>query len=437
MFLTSRFYIVFAVLTVVIGLGYIWPWLYAAGIVALVLLAVAMVADLVLLYYKRGITAERICSDRFSNGDDNEVRLQMVSAYPFALRLTVIDEAPFIFQRRDIEYKTPIGVHAEASVAYQLRPTRRGVYGFGRIRVFAATRIGLVERRFTCGEAVDVKVYPSYLALRRYEFLAISHRLTELGIKRIRRPGSNTEFEQIKEYVRGDDYRRINWKASARRHQLMVNEYTDERSQQIVCLIDKGRVMQQAFRGMTLLDYAINAALVLSYVAMYKADKAGLATFCHEFETFVPPSRSMSHMQVLQEALYAQRSTFGETDYSALIDSLSGHLNKRSLLILFTNFSGRVSMERQLPYLKQLNRQHRLLVVFFEDNELKDYVRTEARTTEDFYRHVIAEKTVQDQRLIVSQLRQQGVLSLLTTPENLSVDLINKYLELKAKQQLV
>lgn len=437
MFLATRFYIVLAALIVVIGLGYVWPLLYWLGVGLLCLFALATLTDLVLLYCWRGVTACRVMRPRFSNGDDNPVSIEIENGYPFALRLTVIDEAPFIFQRRDIEYHARADRKGRAVVTYSLRPTQRGAYGFGRIRVFAATLLGLVERRYTCGEPVDVKVYPSYLALRRYEFLAISNRLTELGIKRIRRAGNNTEFEQIKEYVRGDDYRRINWKASARRHQLMVNEYTDERSQQIVCLIDKGRVMQQAFRGMTLLDYAINASLVLSYVAMYKADKAGLATFCNDFDTFVPPSRSTSHMQLLQETLYAQRSTFGESDYAALVDELTRHLNKRSLVVLFTSFSGRVSMERQLPYLRQLNRQHRLLVVFFEDNELKEYVRTEARTTEEYYRHVIAEKTVQDQRLIVSLLRQQGILSLLTTPENLSVDVINKYLELKAKQQLV
>ena len=120
--------------------------------------------------------------------------------------------------------------------------------------------------------------------LRQYELLAISNRLTDLGIKRIRRVGHNTEFEQIKEYVKGDDYRTINWKASARRHQLMVNVYQDERSQQIFNVIDKGRVMQQAFRGMTLLDYAINASLVLSYVAMHKEDKAGIVTFNEKFD---------------------------------------------------------------------------------------------------------------------------------------------------------
>ena len=274
------------------------------------------------------------------------------------------------------------------------------------------------------------------MMLHRYELLAMSDNLTELGIKRIRRVGHQTEFEQIKEYVKGDDYRTINWKASARRHELMVNVYQDERSQQIYSVIDKGRVMQQAFRGMTLLDYAINASLVLSYVAMRKEDKAGLVTFDEHFDTFVPASKQPGHMQTLLEKLYSQQTTFGETDFSALCVHLNKHVNKRSFLVLYTNFASISSMNRQLAYLQQLNRQHRLLVVFFEDADLKAYIESPARDTEDYYRHVIAEKFAFEKRLIVSTLKQHGIYSLLTTPENLSIDVINKYLEMKSRQLL-
>lgn len=222
----------------------------------------------------------------------------------------------------------------------------------------------MLSRRYTCGEEQDIKVYPSYLMLHRYELLAMSDNLTELGIKRIRRVGHHTEFEQIKEYVKGDDYRTINWKASARRHELMVNVYQDERSQQIYSVIDKGRVMQQAFRGMTLLDYAINASLVLSYVAMRKEDKAGIVTFNEHFDSFVPASKAPGQMQTLLENLYSQQTTFGETDFSSLCVHFNKHVSKRSFLVLYTNFSSMGSMNRQLAYLQQLNRQHRLLVVF-------------------------------------------------------------------------
>ncbi len=448
MYISRRFYITLSVVVLVLASGYLWSPMFTVGRVLLLLFVVAVVTDIILLWrtyvntQRSTLNAFRQLSDRFSNGDENDVRIRVESSYPFPVRVEVMDEIPFIFQRRDICFRAHIEKEEAKTIRYSLRPTHRGVYGFGQIRVFAASPIGLVQRRFTCGEAKDVKVYPSFLMLHQYELLAISNNLTEMGIKRIRRVGHHTDFEQIKDYVAGDDFRTINWKASARRSKLMVNVYQDERSQQIISVIDKGRVMQQAFQGMTLLDYSINASLVLSYVAMYKEDRAGLATFSSDFDTFVPASRRPGHLQVLMEALYAQQTEFGETDYSALVANLNKHVTKRSLIVLYTNFTGQVSLQRQLPYFQQLNQRHRLLVVFFEDVELKEYLATHhshhnrRRSTEDYYRQVMADRFVYEQRLIVSTLRQHGILSLLTTPDNLSVDVINRYLEMKQRQQI-
>lgn len=436
MYLTRRFYILFTCLTLLTGFGYVFPLLFTAAKLLWAGFVLLVAGDALLLYHRRGMDARRDCADRFSNGDRNEVRIHLKSEYPFPVRLTVIDEAPAVFQRRDIDYRVRLRAGAGRTVGYSLVPTQRGVYSFGHIRCFIRTAVGLVERRYTLGSAEDVKVYPSFLMLNRYELLAISDNLTEMGIKQIRRVGNNTEFEQIKDYVQGDDYRTVNWKASARRHQLMVNVYRDERSQQIFSVIDKGRVMQRSFRGMTLLDYSINAALVLSYVAMRREDKAGLITFADRLDTFVAPSRRTGQMQRLLESLYAQQTNFGETDFSSLCANVHKQVGKRSLLVVYTDFSGMTALRRQLAYLKLLSRWHRVLVVFFEDAEMKAYIRSPKQSTEDYYRHVIAEKFVYEKRMIVSTLRRQGIYSLLTTPESLSVDVINKYLEMKQRQIL-
>lgn len=436
MYLNRRFYIVLVLIILLTGVGYAFIPFFAIGQWGLLVLCLVVLADGYMLYRTRGIKAFRRCAARFSNGDENPVDIRVESSYPYPVAVEVIDEIPFVFQRRNVRFGLQLLPGEGKTVSYRLCPTRRGVYSFGRIRVFATTRIGLLSRRYTCGSPLDIKVYPSYLMLHRYELLAINDNLTELGIKRIRKVGHHTEFEQIKEYVKGDDYRTVNWKASARRHELMVNVYRDERSQPIYNVIDKGRVMQQAFHGMTLLDYAINASLVLSYMAMRKEDKAGLITFDEHFDTFVPASRQPGQMQALLEQLHAQQTSFGETDFSSLCICLNKRVNKRSLLILYTNFSGMGSMNRQLPYLRQLNRQHRLLVVFFEDTDLKAYIEEPAKDTEGYYRHVIAEKFIFEKRLIVSTLKQHGIYSLLTTPGNLSVNVINKYLEMKSRHLL-
>ena len=433
MFLPVRFYYTAIVVIVVLALGQLWPPLFYVGATLLVVFALILVADIALLWTRRGITASRHCSSRFSNGDENPVSLQVENNYPFAVKLNIIDEIPHIFQRRDVNFSLRLKARENGTVDYTLRPTKRGVYGFGHIRTFASSPIGLVQRRFTCDEPTDVAVYPSYLMLNQYEFLAISNNLTEMGIKRIRRVGNNTEFEQIKSYVQGDDYRLINWKASARTHHLMVNVYTDERSQQIINVIDKGRIMQQAFAGMTILDYAINASLVLSYVALHRDDKAGIITFADKFNDFVKPDRGPAQMNDILECLYHQTTDFAESDYSTLVANTNHLVGRRSLLMLYTNFFDYNGMLRQLPYLRQLNSRHRLLVVFFIDEERRDFINQQPRSIRDYYEHSIAAKIDNEQTLIINTLRQYGINSLLTSPQNLSVNVINRYLEMKSR----
>lgn len=434
MFLTRRFYLLAVAVVAMYAVSFLLPWLYAVAVAAMWLLFAATIADTLLLYSRRGITAGRSMAERFSNGDDNDVRLRIASTYPFALRLGIIDEVPFVFQRRDLLFAMRLAPHGEATLRYTLRPTQRGSYGFGLIRVFARTAVGLAERRYSCAKSEDVKVYPSYMMLHRYELLAISNRLADMGVKRVRRAGNNTEFEHIKEYVAGDEYRTINWKASARRHQFMVNVYEDEKSQQVIAVIDKGRTMQQAFRSMTLLDYAINASLMLAYVAVRKDDKAGLITFADHTDTYLAPSKRPGQMERIMDMLYAEQTQFGESDFSELLLTIGQRVRKRSLLVVFTSFADRQAMLRQLPYLKQMSRQHRVLVVFFADNDMQAYLDAPRHTTEDYYRHVIIERMLHDQRLIVSELRQHGILALLTTPQDLSVDVVNSYLDIKRRE---
>ena len=473
MYLNRLFYLLMTAVILIIALGFAVVPLFTVGKVLLVLLVMAVVVDIGLLYNwwpfwrsqivnrksvnGKSIQTFRTMAERFSNGDENPVTIRVESSYGFPVSVEVIDETPFVFQRRDVCFKARIGRMGDTTIIYRLTPTERGIYGFGHVRVFASTPLRLVQRRFTCCEPRQVKVYPSYLMLRQYELLAMSNNLTEMGIKRIRRIGHNTDFEQTRDYVVGDDYRTINWRATARRSHhspltphLMVNVYQEERSQQVFCVIDKGRMMQQTFKiedsklkiedasspAMTLLDHSINAALVLSFVAVNKHDKAGLITFSTQMETFVPASRQPGHMQMLQEALYAEKAVFGETDYSALLAGLTRHVSRRSLLVLFTSFTSMPALRRQLSFLRQIAMRHRLLVVFFEDGELRQFAAQSTmdhaiNSTKACYQRVIAGKFAYDQRLIAGTLRQYGIQSLLTAPASLSVNVINKYLEIK------
>lgn len=431
MFLKRRFYLLLLAVALITGAGFGFAPLFTVGRWLVLLLFVATLADIILLWHKKAITAERRLSSRFSNGDDNPVTINVESIYPFPVRIDVIDELPFQFQKRDNTFHFPL-FDFRFSFNTTLRPTRRGVYSFGHVLVFVSTRLGLVERRYRCCEPCNVSVYPSYQKLHQYELMAISQNLQEPGIKRIRRIGNNTEFEHIRDYLKGDDYRTVNWRATARLSRPMVNVYQDERSQQIFSVIDKGRVMQQAFQGMTLLDYAINASLALSYVAMRKEDRAGLITFADKADTFVAADRRPGHINKLLETLYAEQTDFEETDFSALSVAVGRHISKHSLLVLYTNFMGQVSLQRQLPFLQQIARRHRLLVVFFEDVELQQFIDSPVRTEEEQCQHEVAEKFAAEKQLISATLRQHGILSLLTTPQALTVDVINRYLAIRS-----
>lgn len=399
----------------------------------LVLLAIIL-SDVILLFRtRRGVSGTRITPEKLSNGDENEIRIQVENFYAFKASLNVIDEIPHQFQRRDLNFALAIPSGEMKIIRYFLRPVKRGEYSFGAVNIFVSTPIGFLSRRFRYSADALVPVYPSYIQMRKYELMAISNRLTDIGIKKIRRIGHNQEFELIKEYVSGDDIRTINWKATARRTNLMVNHFQDERSQQVYSLIDKGRVMQMPFQGMSLLDYAINASLVISNIAIKKSDKAGLITFQDKIGTMVPANRRNNQLSHILEVLYNQKTAYRESDFSSLHNFILRKVNQRSLLLLFTNFESIHGLHRQLPFLKSLANQHLLVVIFFENTEMRSMLHNPAHTLHEVYYKAVAEKFSYDKKLIVKELAKHGIQALLTAPENLTINTINKYLELKAR----
>lgn len=437
LFLTRRFYAAVIVCVVLFVSRFFLTWLGIIPYAVLLALVVLLTIDYLMLFRNRkGIFARRTHAERFSNGDENPVRLDIENRYVFPVSLEIIDEIPHQFQRRDVLFKTNINSGESSVINYELRPVKRGAYQFGMVNVFASTSIGIISRRYKFEQPKDVPVYPSYIQMRKYQLMAISHRLSEVGVKKIRRIGHSLEFEQIKEYVQGDDYRTLNWKATARKGQLMVNNFTDEKSQQVYCVIDKGRVMKMPFEGLSLLDYAINASLVLSNVALTKQDKAGLVTFSEKIGAFLLANKNPVQMQSILEVLYNQKTRYLESDFEQLYATLRRKVSQRSLIVLFTNFESLSGMRRHLPYLRKIAQHHLLLTVFFENTELKSLLEAPAQTVEEVYTKTIAEKFAFEKRLIAKELQQYGILSILTTPQQLTVNTINKYLELKAKQAI-
>jgi uncharacterized protein (DUF58 family) len=436
-FLTNRVYMALGLLMLLFLMAFFFPALHSLPRVGVLVLLFFFLLDIVLLYSRRApFTAFRDTPQRLSNGDENPVSLSVTNHYNFPVLLSLIDELPEQFQKRNFLVKYLLKPGQQRTTHYTLRPVERGVYNFGYFNVFAGTPVKLIQRRVRVEDHTDVPCYPSYIQMRRYQIMAISNRLPELGVKKVRKLGHSLEFEQIKDYVKGDDIRTINWKATARRHQLMVNTYTDERSQQIYCLINKGRVMKMPFNGLSLLDHAINAALVLTSVALNRQDKAGIITFSDKAGTFLPADRKPTQMNAVLETLYAQETTFLESDFEKLYSLVRTRISHRSLVIMFTNFESFAALERELPYLLKIARHHLLMVVFFENTEIKKLLDEDATNIEQVYAKTIAEKFAFEKRKIVRELNKHGILSVLTPPEELTVNAVNRYLELKTRQAI-
>ncbi len=433
LYLTQRFFVLLFGIAMGFLFSYWIPFLYAVTWMAVVLMFFLVLIDISILFKDKGITAERILPGKFSNSDENEVKLKIRNSRNFRLSCEVIDELPVQFQKRDFLMRFKLNPGQEKEVNYFVRPVARGEYHFGRLNVFSSGTLGLVKKRDTFNKDQMVKVYPSFLQMRNLDFLATDQRISRPGLKKIRRIGHTMEFEQIKEYVRGDDARTINWKATAKQGNLMVNQFQDERSQPVYSVIDTGRVMKMPFSGLSLLDYAINASLAFSNIALKKKDKVGLISFSNKIEFLLKANSRISQLNLIQEHLYNIETNYFDSDYGLLYSHLKKQLPQRSLLMLYTNFEHISGLKKRLASLKALAKNHLLVVILFENTSLHELIEARPGDVNVAAHQIVAEEFAQNKKLMLMELQKHGIQAVLSKPEELSINTINKYLEIKAR----
>lgn len=435
LFLTARFYVVAAGIIFLFVFGFALPVFFIAAKWTFFIVSLILLLDILFLFAnQRGISVTRNPAERFSLGDPNNITVTIENYFPFDIHTTVIDEIPVQFQVRDFQKNLTIGAGKTNQFGYELIPLERGEYFFGHVHVFVRSSIiGFAERRITGESGRKIAVYPSFLQMKKYELIAFSNQLKEYGIKRQRKIGHTFEFEQIRNYVKGDDYRTINWKATARKQDLMVNQFQDEKSQQIYCILDMGRTMKKPFNGISMLDYSINATLVISNIILKKHDKSGVITFSNSSVSVLPAEKKSGQLSHILELLYRQKTNFLESNFETLFQTVRRKVKQRSLLFLFTNFESVTSLKRHLTYFRKLAAQHFLVVVFFENFEVKELIGKPAVTVNEIYRKTIAENFILNKRQIVRELEIHGISTILTSPDQLTVKTVNKYLELKSR----
>ncbi|MBD1431925.1 DUF58 domain-containing protein [Sphingobacterium sp. DN00404] len=433
LYVTNKFFYALLLLATCFVLSFFIKALFLFVIALLWLFVAACAWDMLFLYYQKSkIVIQRNYPEKLSNGDENDMEIQLTSRYPTKVHIRLLEEFPIQLQLRNVELESTILPREIKAIRYQIRPTSRGVYAFGRCHALVQ-RLGLFARKFTLNEPLELACYPSFIQMRKYQLLATTDRLVELGIKRIRKIGATLEFDHIREYVRGDEYRHLNWKATAKHKKLLVNQYQEEKSQPIYALIDTGRVMRMPFDGLTLLDYAINSTLVLANAAILKQDRAGMLTFSKAVSDHIAAEKRNNQMQLISERLYSITTAFDESEFGNLYTFCNKHINKRSLLMLYTNFETMDALSRQMPYLRVLAKTHIVVVVVFKNTELIDMAKKEGKKTIDVYNQIIAQKFVYEKHLVIQELHRQGIQTIYTSPENLTINAINKYLEIKAR----
>ncbi len=434
LFLTNRFFLLCATIILLFVVSFLLLPLFTIVLVLLILAVAVLIYDVFLIYGRDiQLEAKRQLPKILSLGDHNTIRIFISNQSGYPLQIDLVDELPFQLQERDFSKQFLIDPLTEKTVKYEVRPVERGEYLFGSINLFISSRIGLAQRRLIIPTEDKVPVYPSILQMKQFELKAFDRVTMQKGIKKIRRIGHSYEFEQIKNYVRGDDYRSINWKASSRRTALMVNQYEDERAQQVYSIIDKSRAMRMPFERLSLMDYAINTSLVISNIALQKHDKAGLITFSDKIGSTIKADSKTTQLNKILNALYKEKERPLEANYELLYYITRKLIRGRSLILLYTNFESNYALERVLPVLRKINKVHLLVVIFFENTEIRAFAEEEVSTLEDIYHQTVAQQFLSEKSQMVQKLNQYGIQAILTRPQDLSINTVNKYLELKSR----
>ncbi|MFV0506080.1 MAG: DUF58 domain-containing protein [Bacteroidales bacterium] len=446
LYINNQLFYGIVVVVVLYVMEFLLPAINPIGTIALILLVMTLVLDIVMLFTnKNAISFQRIINTKLSLGDQNKVELLITNNGTRKMNIRVIEELPYQFQERNFSIVTSLPPQGQKTLTYNLCPTSRGEYYFGYTNIYVSSGITFASRRYRFGSNMPekdktstfmAKVYPSIIQMKKYSIKNFVHSDINDNIKRVRRIGHTMEFEQIKEYVKGDNIKDLNWKATAKRHSLMTNQYEDTQSQHIYTLIDKGRNMKTLFNGITLMDHAINTSLVISKACIDKHDKVGLCTFSRGIEDTVPADNKTLHIGKILESLYSIETDYKESDFGRLYANMQQRIKQRSLIFLYTNFESLDSVRRQMKYLKAINQKHLLVVIFFKNLELDDLSQKNANSIKDVFDKVIASQFIYEKQQIVAELKTQGIGALLSSPDTLSFDTLNKYLEIKARGTL-
>jgi uncharacterized protein (DUF58 family) len=346
------------------------------------------------------------------------------------------DEIEHLHFSPEVMATTTLPGRSVAVFEYQLRPRHRGAFQLEKIYLRVQSLFGLWVRMITLDCRDELHVYPDLRQISQYAALARTNRLSQLGVRRVRRVGQDHDFERLRDYQLDDNYKHIDWTATAKRRKLTVKDFQSNRSQRVLFMLDCGRMMTNESAGLTLLDHSLNAMLMLSYVALRQADAVGLICFSNRLLQYVPPRTGRHQMNRLLHASYDCFAQRVESRYDDAFFHLASRCRKRSLVILISNVTDEVNSHQIVPHLGNLVGSHLPLGVLLRDHRMFDAVPHAEPTGMDLWRAGAAAEILAWRHQVLADLRGRGALTLDVFPEDLTAPLINQYLEIKARHLL-
>ncbi|HMQ34205.1 MAG TPA: DUF58 domain-containing protein [Chloroflexaceae bacterium] len=433
---TPRLLILLLLAAPLVALSAVAPGLIWIAVAYIVAVAAYAVCDAALAARPEQIEVERVHDQRLSLGAENLVTVILANATPRPVAFTLRDEHPHEFPADASFHRGSIPPYDVAEARYHVRPLRRGDYSFGDVVVRLRGPLGAIERQARYSLGAEVRVYPNVLELRKYDLLARKGLLHELGLRVSRARGPGGEFERLRDYTPDDEFRRINWKATARRGRPIAAEYETERSQHVICAIDCGRLMAPPVGELMRLDYAVNTALMLSYVAGLRGDHVGVLAFADEVRAYVAPRRGKPQFQALLETLYNLQPEPVEADHGAALGYLARRQRRRALIVLFTDLAAPEAAGPLVTQLTRLARHHLPLCVTVSDPFIAGAAGQPVSDSAGLYRRAVAEGLLDERRALLDRLQRGGVLTVDVPADRLSAGVVNTYLRLKAQGRL-
>jgi len=404
----------------------------AAEVAILILLAI----DLLTLPRARQFDAQRTTQRVASLVKPHQVALTVSNRGGRSWTVWIKDDVDTLLRPTPEDFIVALPPQSRSTLRYQLRPSRRGSFTLSTVHLQVRSRLGFWRRMFTYGDASTIHVYPDMKQLSEYAVLARTNRLSQIGVRRTRKVGQDHDFERLRDYALDDNYKHIDWRSTARRNKLTVRDFQASQSQRIVFLIDAGRMMTNEVDGLSLLDHAFNAALMLSYVALRQGDSVGLLSFSDTVHDYVPPRGGMSQMNRLLHGAFDRFPRIVESRYDVAFRYLNSHCRKRALIVLITNVIDEVNSNQIERQLAALTGQHLPLGVLLREHHVHDAADALQPTGPALYRAAAAADILLWRSQVLRDLKTRGVLTLDVFPEDLTAPLVNQYLKIKARHLL-